>query len=69
MTRNTIYLAMRLEWGSSISEIVEFADGKIFYADANTQELQYYIGRSVIETLEIGDTILKNTETGEVKIR
>lgn len=69
MARNTVYLAMRLEWGSSIREIVEFADGKIFYADANTQELQYYIGRSVIETLEIGDTILKNTETGEVKIR
>lgn len=69
MARNTVYLAMRLEWGSSISEIVEFADGKIFYADKNTQDLQYYIGRSVIETLEIGDTILKNTETGEVMIR
>lgn len=69
MARNTIYLVMILEWGSSISEIVEFADGKLFYADANTQELQYYNGRSVIETLEMGDIVIKNTETGEVMIR
>ena len=64
---NSIHQAMRLEWGSSISEIIDFAEGKVFRRSEDSQDLNWSRD-GYIDTLQIGDIILKDSETGKVEI-
>lgn len=67
---NPIHQAMRLDWGSSISEIIDFAEGEVFQ-DAIDKDLFYFVGEGEdfgIKPLRIGDIILKDSRTGKVEI-
>lgn len=62
---NKMYIALKVGWGDSVTDIIEFSNG-IVKRDGKGG-LEYFYG-DYMESLSINDVVMKNVVTNKVEI-
>lgn len=62
---NNMYIALKVGWGNSVTEVIEFSDGMV--KRDGKGGLEYFDG-DYMESLAINDVVMKNVVTNKVEI-
>lgn len=62
---NKMYIALKVGWGDSVDEVINFSDG--FIKRDGKGGLEYFDG-DYMESLSINDVVMKNVVTNKVEV-